>query len=163
MLRWPTPYLCHLTNRARHLAFGPDAANRIAAAELGQTRAAQKAYDENQKGDFESLQKVDLETNPLEVALWADLEPYVNRPIVSVHVRGGGEAKEVETFSLAAHMWLSEKLRFQVPNLKHIWLSTAMQVRKGWGRGWGDGGGGWGMGGGWWGKLFGFVVPSVFS
>ena len=39
MLRWPTPYLCHISNIFFHVTIGKEVANRIVAAELGQQRA----------------------------------------------------------------------------------------------------------------------------
>lgn len=54
--------------------------------------------------------------------------PYMPRPIVSIHVRQGDKAVEMRLFSFAAHMWMAERLRFHVPNLENVWLSTEMEV-----------------------------------
>ena len=58
MLRWPTPYLCHIINKFRHVTMGKEVANRIAAAELGQQRAKQ-LLGEGGEGEVEDGKVVD--------------------------------------------------------------------------------------------------------
>ncbi|CAI5985721.1 unnamed protein product [Closterium sp. NIES-65] len=56
-------------------------------------------------------------------------EPYVPRPIVSVHVRQGDKGSEMQLNSFAAFMFFAYRLRRVEPELRHVWLSTEMQVR----------------------------------
>ena len=53
-------------------------------------------------------------------------EPFMPRPIASLHVREGDKAKEMLLFSFAAYMWMAEQLIFHIPNLQIIWLSTGI-------------------------------------
>ena len=71
--------------------------------------------------DFNDLSEIDLEADPLERAVWREVEPFVNRPIVSLDAGEGGE--------LEGQMWVAERLRFRIPNLKHVWLTAQNQVR----------------------------------
>ncbi|CAI5994218.1 unnamed protein product [Closterium sp. NIES-65] len=54
-------------------------------------------------------------------------EPYVPRPIVSVHVRQGDKGSEMQLNSFAAFMFFAYRLRRVEPELRHVWLSTEMQ------------------------------------
>ncbi|CAI7821553.1 unnamed protein product [Closterium sp. NIES-54] len=54
-------------------------------------------------------------------------EPYVPRPIVSVHVRQGDKGSEMHLNSFAAFMFFAYRLRRVEPELRHVWLSTEMQ------------------------------------
>lgn len=65
----------------------------------------------------------------LENSLWWKEEPFLPRPILSVHIRQGDKGKEMFLFSMVSYMWLAERLRKHVPNLKNVWLSTEMEVR----------------------------------
>ena len=123
MMRWPSPYLCHVTNNVRHRVIGKETANCVASTEMGQRRAAE-SYS---KGKLES---VELDVTKMPVINRVREEPYMPRPIVSIHVRQGDKAVEMRLFSFAAHMWMAERLRFHVPNLDHVWLSTEMEVRR---------------------------------
>ena len=100
---------------------GKEVASRIVAAELGQQRAKQLLED----GKVVDWIRVAGEREMMII----EGEPFMPRPIVSLHVRQGDKAKEMHLFSFAAHMWMAERLRFHVPNLQTIWLSTEMQVR----------------------------------
>ena len=57
-------------------------------------------------------------------------EPYIPRPIVSLHVRQGDKAQEMRIMSFDVCMLGAHRLREFVPDLKHVWLSTEMQVRQ---------------------------------
>ena len=121
-LRWPTPSLCHAVNRIRHTAFGPAVADHIAMAENRQRFAARQAFAlPEYVNDFNDLSEIDLEKDPLERAVWREVEPFVHRPIVSVDAGEGG--------ALEGQMWVAERLRFRIPNLKHVWLTAQNQVR----------------------------------
>ncbi|CAI5470064.1 unnamed protein product [Closterium sp. Yama58-4] len=54
-------------------------------------------------------------------------EPYLPRPIVSVHVRQGDKAGEMRLLPLRAFVAAAQHMRRNAPNLNHIWLSTEMQ------------------------------------
>lgn len=66
----------------------------------------------------------------LEEEIWWDEEPFLPRPIVSIHVRQGDKGVEMKLYSLEAHMWLAERLKRKVPDIKTVWLSTEMQVNR---------------------------------
>ncbi|CAI5469848.1 unnamed protein product [Closterium sp. Yama58-4] len=55
------------------------------------------------------------------------IEPYVPRPIVSMHVRQGDKGSEMQLNSFAAFMFFTYRLRRADPDVKHVWLSTEMQ------------------------------------
>ena len=106
LLRYPSPYLCHLINRARHTQFGEQAAVQVARSHLKTQRL--------------------LPHPPILLEVEGG-EAYMPRPIVSVHVRQGDKVQEMRLFSFAAHMWMAELLRAHVPDVASIWLSTEMQ------------------------------------
>ncbi|CAI5527653.1 unnamed protein product [Closterium sp. Naga37s-1] len=62
------------------------------------------------------------------------------RPVVSMHVRLSDKGSEMQLHPLPAFMLVAARLRQHQPDLKHVWLSTEVQVR-GEGRGVGDGSG----------------------
>ncbi|CAI5484317.1 unnamed protein product [Closterium sp. Yama58-4] len=45
-----------------------------------------------------------------------------------MHVRQSDKGGEMALHSLAAHMWMAYRLRLALPHLRHIWLSSEMQV-----------------------------------
>eukprot|EP00897_Mesotaenium_endlicherianum_P007329 jgi/Mesen1/6624/ME000034S06076 len=126
-LRWPTPYLCHVTNRVRHLAYGLKVAAKVASALWSQHLIANGHYGKLRPGEGDLLRQVNLGVRSLQDTVWARSSPYMMRPIVSLHIRQGDKGVEMRVFSLAAHMWLLERLRLQVPLVHHVWLSTEMQ------------------------------------
>ena len=124
-MRWPSPYLCHVTNKVRHVTMGKLVASQVALSEFGQREAARKGRGgEGVEGRRfgEGLKREG------GVSLASDREAYMPRPIVSIHVRQGDKAKEMQLFSFAAHMWMAERLRFHVPNLDHVWLTAIPEV-----------------------------------
>ncbi|CAI5462560.1 unnamed protein product [Closterium sp. Yama58-4] len=54
-------------------------------------------------------------------------EPYMVRPIVSIHVRQSDKQVEMGVWSFAAHMLFAARLQRTHVDLKHVWLSTEMQ------------------------------------
>ncbi|CAI5461172.1 unnamed protein product [Closterium sp. Yama58-4] len=54
-------------------------------------------------------------------------EPYIPRPIVSVHVRQGDKGFEMQLFSFYAVMFMANRVRRGFPNVRYAWLSTEMQ------------------------------------
>ncbi|GJP29117.1 hypothetical protein CLOM_g11305 [Closterium sp. NIES-68] len=117
MLRWPSLYLCHLLNRARHDTYGYRVALRVAATQTALLTASDGAAAGAGGGDAVGL----LDGG-------AEREPFIFRPIVSMHVRQGDKGHEMLLFSLASYVYLGHRLRLHVPNLKHVWLSTEMQT-----------------------------------
>ncbi|CAI5467564.1 unnamed protein product [Closterium sp. Yama58-4] len=200
MLRWPSAYLCHLTNRARHEAYGLPVATRLVnsllqqqniIASLSSTSSSaspslqDSANPDNLKINASSEAAVlaalsfspqtSLETRAWpalgfdgcssethvspEIARQLDLTPsssassslpltftpqgivdsvyegvggevYMPRPVVSVHVRQGDKAIEMELSSFASYMFLAHRLRSHTPDLQYAWLSTEMEGDK---------------------------------
>ncbi|CAI7829585.1 unnamed protein product [Closterium sp. NIES-53] len=54
-------------------------------------------------------------------------EPYMQRPIVSMHVRQSDKLSEMRVLSLPAHMFLAYRLRRALVDLRHVWLNTEAQ------------------------------------
>ncbi|CAI6010970.1 unnamed protein product [Closterium sp. NIES-65] len=55
-------------------------------------------------------------------------EPYMPRPIVSLHVRGTDKYSEMGLSSLASHIFHMNRLRPHAPDLWHVWLNTETQA-----------------------------------
>ncbi|CAI5504427.1 unnamed protein product [Closterium sp. Naga37s-1] len=201
MLRWPSAYLCHLTNRARHEAYGLPVATRLVNSLLQQQNIIASLSSPSSSSPSHSLQdsanpdnlkinvsseaavlaalsfspQTSLETRAWpalgfdgcssethvspEIAQKLDLTPsssssssssppltftpqgivdsvyegvggevYMPRPMVSVHVRQGDKAIEMELSSFASYMFLAYRLRSHTPDLQYAWLSTEMEV-----------------------------------
>ncbi|CAI5467791.1 unnamed protein product [Closterium sp. Yama58-4] len=124
MLRWPSRYLCHLLNRARHDTYGYRVALRVA--------ATQSALLTTSDGTADMLSSSAADAGGdgagrmMEGGVGREL--FIFRPIVSMHVRQGDKGHEMLLFSLASYVYLGHRLRLHVPNLKHVWLSTEMQT-----------------------------------
>lgn len=131
LLRHPSVYLCHLTNRARHQAYGRDVAEHIVGAQEAR-EAILEARDKFLDPDEPERLRTECPKGGLPLELTDEwrfgVEAYVPRPIVSVHVRQGDKGKEMELYSFPSYMWLAERVRLLVPNLRFVWLSTEMQV-----------------------------------
>ncbi|GJP50995.1 hypothetical protein CLOM_g10148 [Closterium sp. NIES-68] len=54
-------------------------------------------------------------------------EPFVVRPIVSVHVRQSDKGIEMRLSSFASHMFFAHRLRRYAPDLRYVWLNTEME------------------------------------
>ncbi|CAI5472437.1 unnamed protein product [Closterium sp. Yama58-4] len=54
-------------------------------------------------------------------------DPYVPRPIISVHVRQGDKSFEMRLFSFYAVMFMANRVRRENPSMRYVWLSTEMQ------------------------------------
>ncbi|CAI5499191.1 unnamed protein product [Closterium sp. Naga37s-1] len=199
MLRWPSAYLCHLTNRARHEAYGLPVATRLVSSLLQQQNIIASLSSPSSSSPSPSLQdsanpdnlkinasseaavlaalsfspQTSLETRAWpalgfdgcssethvspDIAHQLDLTPssssssssppltftqqgivdsvyegvggevYMPRPVVSVHVRQGDKAIEMELSSFASYMFLAHRLRSHTPDLQYAWLSTEME------------------------------------
>ncbi|CAI5466398.1 unnamed protein product [Closterium sp. Yama58-4] len=55
-------------------------------------------------------------------------EPYMPRPIVSLHVRGTDKVAEMGLTSLNSHIFHMNRLRPQALDLSHVWLNTETQA-----------------------------------
>ncbi|CAI5523816.1 unnamed protein product [Closterium sp. Naga37s-1] len=55
-------------------------------------------------------------------------EPYMPRPIVSLHVRGTDKFAEMGLTSLDSHIFQINRLRHHGLDLSHVWLNTETQV-----------------------------------
>ncbi|CAI5949816.1 unnamed protein product [Closterium sp. NIES-65] len=164
MLRWPSAYMCHITNRVRHNAYGQQIAIHMVS-----TAAEQEAIikaikpDDSRKGlsinydqEVNTLSHVNYSMPNLESEVWPGLdyagcsldnhtdpqapkhaadsvyegvggEPYIPRPIVSMHVRQGDKAREMQLTSFPSFVFMANRLRRRIPHLKYVWLSTEMQ------------------------------------
>jgi hypothetical protein len=64
----------------------------------------------------------------IERLVWSEHEPYIPRPLLSMHVRMGDKACEMTVVGFDKYMELAARLRRQFPSLRNIWLSTEMQA-----------------------------------
>ncbi|CAI6001462.1 unnamed protein product [Closterium sp. NIES-64] len=204
MLRWPSAYLCHLTNRARHEAYGLPVATRLVSSLLHQQNIIASLSSTSSSSSSSASPSLQDSANPdnlkinasseaavlealsfspqtsLETRAWPALgfdgcssethvspdiahqlnltpsssssssssslpltytlqgivdsvyegvggEVYMPRPVVSVHVRQGDKAIEMELSSFASYMFLAHRLRSHTPDLQYAWLSTEME------------------------------------
>ncbi|CAI5954662.1 unnamed protein product [Closterium sp. NIES-64] len=138
MLRWPSAYLCHVSNRVRQQAYGLHVAVRIEESRAAQKRildslgAAAAAVgdndDNNEAGGKEGYDKEGEEGEEEEqVYRRVGGEVYMPRPVVSVHVRQGDKEKEMRLSSFRAYILHVQRLRLRVPDVHYVWLSTEMQ------------------------------------
>ncbi|GJP47124.1 hypothetical protein CLOM_g6356 [Closterium sp. NIES-68] len=112
---------------------GPAPASAMAAA-IAAAAAARFAADNFSKG-FPSAAAAAGAASAVTDAASASLsslaslasEPYMVRPIVSMHVRQSDKRVEMGVWSFAAHMLFAARLQRTHVDLKHVWLSTEMQ------------------------------------
>lgn len=64
----------------------------------------------------------------IEEFVWANHKTWVPQPLLSMHVRMGDKACEMNLVEFEQYMHLAERIRMQFPHLDSIWLSTEMQV-----------------------------------
>lgn len=117
LLRWPSSHLCHLVNIARHETYGRD----VAESHSIRLRSLNASNDGLIAG-------VNFTARSLETSLWSEIEPFIPRPIVNLHVRQGDKQTEMDIYPLSSFVWLAERLKFHVPTLQYMWLSSEMQV-----------------------------------
>eukprot|EP00850_Spirogloea_muscicola_P019919 SM000202S05890 [mRNA] locus=s202:104477:109090:+ [translate_table: standard] len=109
LTRYPSERLCLLLNRARHAAFGMEAALDAAAG----LPAGWPEVDAPVVGEAEEL-------------VWRLADPWMP-PIISVHVRQGDKSQEMRIAEFDEYMVLANRIRRRYPHVKSIWLSTEMQ------------------------------------
>ncbi|CAI7924259.1 unnamed protein product [Closterium sp. NIES-54] len=162
MMRWPSPHTCHQTNKERHTAYGLHTASHLSRYTETQSEII-RAVAGNASEAPESKKLAEISAGPpgpIEGQVWAVRgftgcdetcmgaadakairetyaavggEPFVVRPIVSVHVRQSDKGTEMRLSPLATHMFFVHRLRRHVPDLRYVWLNTEMEVRA-WGK-----------------------------
>ncbi|CAI5517244.1 unnamed protein product, partial [Closterium sp. Naga37s-1] len=161
MLRWPSPHTCHQINKERHTAYGLLTASHLSRYTETQTEILRAvAGNTSESPESKKLSEISAgPPGPIESQVWtvrgfagcketcmsaADAkaiketyaslggEPFVMRPIVSVHVRQSDKGTEMRLSPLATHMFFVHRLRRHVPDLRHVWLNTEMEVRCEW-------------------------------
>ena len=74
-------------------------------------------------------QEINKETrSDIDKYVWSNHKPWIPRPLLSMHVRMGDIASEMEVVQFGSYMELADQVRKHFPNLDSIWLSTEMQV-----------------------------------
>ncbi|KAK9140344.1 hypothetical protein Scep_010025 [Stephania cephalantha] len=111
LMRFQSKYTCELLNSARHKAFGLQAAEMVL-----------KTF----KGEW-SKQVSDESKYDIEQIVWSNHKPWIQRPILSMHVRMGDKACEMKVVEFEKYMHLADRIRKRFPNLNSIWISTEMQ------------------------------------
>ncbi|XP_024543179.1 uncharacterized protein LOC9660872 isoform X4 [Selaginella moellendorffii] len=108
LTRFPSEYLCNLLNQERHRAFGEEAAKLVLKTLSTEWPLAR-------------------ESNPMEELVWSGYGPWMPQPLLSIHVRQGDKAREMEVVSFDEYMKLANVLRRRFPHVRNVWLSTEMQ------------------------------------
>eukprot|EP00850_Spirogloea_muscicola_P021658 SM000257S08642 [mRNA] locus=s257:148927:154746:- [translate_table: standard] len=117
LLRYPSEYLCRVTNQARHASYGKWVAHRHLEATLAQ-RFLLSMGDPGLSSNF---------TGDLEGGLWAERdEVLAPRPYISLHVREGAKGREMTLFPFRAYMEEAERVRRSDPNMRTVWLATML-------------------------------------
>ncbi|CAI7883953.1 unnamed protein product [Closterium sp. NIES-54] len=156
IMRWPSAHLCHVTNQERHRAFGTLAANHVARFLLTQSEALSSlSHSTAPAASATSAPTSAAATSAAPTALnvpananatgsatgggdnangtdasWSlgVQEPYMPRPIVSLHVRGTDKFAEMGLTSLDSHLFHMNRLRQHGLDLSHVWLNTETQA-----------------------------------
>ncbi|CAL9752848.1 unnamed protein product [Musa acuminata subsp. burmannicoides] len=112
LMRFKSEYMCHLLNVARHKAFGLQAAKMV----ITSLSAAwpKVAINKSEAG--------------MERLVWSIHNPWIPRPLLSMHVRMGDKACEMKVVGFEHYMQLADRIRKHFPDLNSIWLSTEMQA-----------------------------------
>ncbi|KAK7278216.1 hypothetical protein RJT34_23241 [Clitoria ternatea] len=111
LMRFPTEYTCNLMNEARQAAFGKLAAKMV---------LESLAWDWPKESGGKTRSDIDE-------YVWSNHEPWVPRPLLSMHVRMGDKACEMKVVGFEEYMQLADRTRSHFPYLNSIWLSTEMQ------------------------------------
>ncbi|KAL3838116.1 hypothetical protein ACJIZ3_022707 [Penstemon smallii] len=111
LMRFQSEYTCQLMNIARHSAFGWEAAKMVLS-----TSSEYLVEDVEEKN-----------IHDIEKFVWSDHKPWIPRPLLSIHVRMGDKACEMEVVGFEEYMHLAERIRKRFPHMNSIWLSTEMQ------------------------------------
>ncbi|CAI7785212.1 unnamed protein product [Closterium sp. NIES-54] len=119
LMRYRSPLLCHLANKARHEAFGREAAEQA-------VTALADGWPEVHLTSMK-LTKHRKRYQGLEPVWAAVREAAVGRRYVAVHVRQGDKSTEMRLLPLSAYLELAEKARRNFPEVTTMWLSTEME------------------------------------
>ncbi|KAI3470690.1 hypothetical protein Pfo_027353 [Paulownia fortunei] len=110
LMRFQSEYTCNIMNIARHTAFGWEAAEMVLAS-----------------SSEDLVEDVQENRHNIERFVWSNHKPWVPRPLLSMHVRMGDKACEMEVVGFEEYMHLAEKVKRRFPHLNSVWLSTEMQ------------------------------------
>lgn len=138
-MRWPSAYLCHLLNLARHQTYGLEAAATVlkdlrrqlrdrGPLSLTVPREMRRRLEETGQHGIQagSIQPLSVRhcTNPSEG------EPFLPGPIIRVHVRGSDKAFEMKLFPFEEYLRVGDALRdTALPRATRLWLSSEEKVR----------------------------------
>lgn len=111
LMRFKSEYTCTLLNIARHQAFGMKAAKMVLQTLPPEWPKAAIAMSESE----------------IERYVWSNHKPWVPRPLLSIHVRLGDKAAEMNLVAFRGYMNLAQRIRRHFPDVENIWLSTEMQ------------------------------------
>ena len=64
----------------------------------------------------------------MERIIWGSRTPWIPRPMISMHVRLGDKAREMEMVPYKKYMELASRVHASFPNARNIWLATEMEV-----------------------------------
>ena len=64
----------------------------------------------------------------MERIIWRSRSPWIPRPMISMHVRLGDKAREMEMVPYTKYMDLASRIRASFPDAINIWLATEMEV-----------------------------------
>lgn len=153
LLRWPSAYLCHILNFARHQAYGRAVAEAVlrgrgqggqqqgkgqggrrrlvAGAETGELMGPidLPLGHCNAKGQLCTVQGSDSGPGSGSEGAPIDPLPFIPRPIVRVHVRGSDKGREMQLLGVSTYFEAMGRLRHTsgVP-FRNVWLSSEEQV-----------------------------------
>ncbi|CAI5958521.1 unnamed protein product [Closterium sp. NIES-64] len=132
LLRWPSLYLCHLTNIARHRAFGRDAAIRITEAGFAQavTEDGLSSFDSALASpSFDNRRANETLVHDMAMQDWLGEELFVPRPMLHMHVRQGDKIQLGKAESVATWMRAAMLLRVHDPSLHRIQSKKKTETR----------------------------------
>eukprot|EP00850_Spirogloea_muscicola_P010629 SM000063S20019 [mRNA] locus=s63:349600:351629:+ [translate_table: standard] len=121
LLRYPTEYLCHVENRARHASYGHWMARN--ALRWDAKLQELKAQDGTDPTDFVHTSAA---TGQLEQKLWPADAVVAPRPYISMHVREGAKGREMTLYPLRVYMEQAERVRRYDPSVHRIWIATML-------------------------------------
>ncbi|CAI5494392.1 unnamed protein product [Closterium sp. Naga37s-1] len=140
LMRYPSPRLCWLLNRARHRAFGPALAARAARfLPSDWPKAVEQLPDltsRNALGSEGKIEEIWLAgsgdaggTGALSgTGGYRAAGGYLPEGLVAVHVRQGDKAGEMAMAGVEVYVALLGRVRRQFPHADSVWLSTEMQA-----------------------------------
>lgn len=111
LMRFKSEYTCTLLNIARHQAFGMKAAKMVLQTLPPEWPKAAISRSESE----------------IERYVWSNHKPWVPRPLLSIHVRLGDKAAEMNLVAFQGYMNLAQHIQRHFPDVQNIWLSTEMQ------------------------------------